>query len=61
MITGHQYTGGATPTSGSGIEMGLNGNGTDLKMAAKKAVTAEDVVYRIATVTAVISLLATVL
>ena len=61
MITGHRYTGGATPTSGSGIEMGLNGNGADLKIATKKAVTAEDVVYRIATVTAVISLLATVL
>jgi hypothetical protein len=61
MITGHQYTGGATPTSGSGIGMGLSGNGAELKFAANKAVTAEDVVYRIATVTAVISLLATLL
>ncbi len=61
MITGHQYTGGATHITGSGIEIGLSGDGAELKFAAKKQVTAEDVVYRIATVTAVISLLATLL
>ena len=59
MISGHQYSGGATPISGSGA--GISHEGAELKIAPKKAVTAEDVIYRIAAVTAAISLLATVL
>jgi hypothetical protein len=54
-MTGHQYISGATPVPGPVV--GLDKNG----MGEKKELTPADVVYRIATVTAVISLLASVL
>jgi hypothetical protein len=47
VMTGHQYINATTPVRGP--------------MGEKKAMTPADVIYRIATVTAVISLLATVL
>ena len=59
MMTGHQYAGGTTPTPNPGIGMGLNQNIAGQDDAAKKGAKTEDVVYRIAALTAGIALLAT--
>jgi hypothetical protein len=58
MMTGHQYAGG-TPTPNPGIGMGLNQDIAGQDGAEKKGAKTEDVVYRIAALTAAISLLAT--
>jgi hypothetical protein len=55
-MTGHQYISGATPVPGPAAGWGANKG-----MGEKKELTPADVIYRIATVTAVISLLASVL
>ncbi len=60
MMTGHQCGGETTRIPGSVVGMGLNQDGAGLN-AEKVGLTTEDVIYKIATVTAVISLLATVL
>jgi cation transport regulator ChaC len=59
MMTGHQYADGTPPTPGSGIGMGLNQNVAGQDGAEKKGAKTEDVVYRIAALTAAIALLAT--
>ena len=56
-MMGHQYMNATTPAPGPAIGLGMNEGG----MGAKKGMTPADVIYRIATVTAVISLLASVL
>ncbi len=57
MITGHQYVGGADSSRGdSGLGVGDSGNGPE----KKAGLTPSDYVYRIATLVAVMFLLATV-
>ena len=56
-MTGHPYMNATTPVPGPMVGLGLNEGG----MGERKKMTPADVIYRIATVTAVISLLATVL
>jgi hypothetical protein len=58
MMTGHQCVSGATASRGCDLDLGSNAG---LKDEGKTRMTPADFIYRIATLTAVIFLLATVL